>query len=424
MSRDGPLQDSVLLACRTADRRYRLWRTGSVAFRVGIGGSAGERMIWVFAAAATALLLLAVHPFLIYPLTLRFFPKRPIAAALPIGADRPRLAICMSAYNEARLIQRRMERLIEAADAYGNATIHVYADGPQDGTSEILRGFGDRIDLIVSTERNGKTHGMNLLVERSQSELVMFTDANVMHEADVIGKLVAPFADPAIGCASARLVYSNADDSPAAATGAAYWRAEEGIKAIESRTVGLIGVDGAMFVLRRSEHEPPPPHLIDDLFLSLAVLASGKRLISVPDALVYERSATAAEEEFVRKRRIACQAINVHRALWPRLRKLPGGAFYGYFSHRMLKWMTPFVLLLAGLCALPVAAALIGAKTLAALVIAGIVLLLVGRALRLSLAERVMAALLSLTGVALGVIDSVWLRKTYAVWQPADSVRD
>lgn len=380
-------------------------------------------MIWVFAAASVSLLVLAAHPFAIYPLTLRLFSRRDVHVSSPDGTYRPRLAICMSAYNEARSIRRRLERLIEAADAYGNATIHVYADGPRDGTIEILREFADRIDLVVSTERFGKTHGMNLLVERSDSELVMFTDANVMHEADVIAKLVAPFDDPAIGCVSARLVYSNADDSPAAATGAAYWRAEESIKAIESRTIGLIGVDGAMFVLRRAAHRPPPPHLIDDLYLSLVVLVSGTRLISAPDALVYERSATDAEEELVRKRRIACQAINVHRALWPELRRLPLPAFYGYFSHRMLKWMTPFLLLGAALCALPVAVAVLGGPLVLGLVIGGAVVLAIGHALRIGPAQRIVAAGLSLFGVALGVIDSVWSGKTYAVWQPAESVR-
>lgn len=381
-------------------------------------------MIWTYAIATVLLLVLAAHPFVIYPLTLRFFPQRAVTPSSTVGTDRPPLAICMSAYNEARSIRRRLERLIEAADAYGPATIHVYADGPRDGTIEILREFADRIDLVVSHERKGKTYGMNQLVARSDAALLMFTDANVMHDVDVIAPLVAPFADPEVGCVSARLVYSNPDDSPAAATGAAYWRKEEAIKAIESRTVGLIGVDGAMFVLRREQHRPPPPHLIDDLYLSLVVLAQRKRLLSSPDALVYERSATEAEEELVRKRRIACQAINVHRALWPQLRRLPWPALYGYVSHRMLKWMTPFLLLGAMLCALPVAVTLLGLKEVLALGVGATVVLLAAQALRFGPAQRVVAALLSLFGVALGVIDSVWGGKTYAVWQPAESVRD
>ncbi|MDR6788483.1 cellulose synthase/poly-beta-1,6-N-acetylglucosamine synthase-like glycosyltransferase [Sphingomonas sp. BE138] len=381
-------------------------------------------MTWVCAIIAALLLVLAVHPFLIYPLTLRLFPRRPLAPLSRDGTYRPTLAICMSAYNEARSIRRRMERLVEAAEVYGNATIHVYADGPQDGTIEILREFADRIDLIVSYERKGKTFGMNQLVARSTSDLLMFTDANVLHDPQVIAPLVAPFADPDVGCVSARLIYSNADDSPAAATGAAYWRAEESIKAIESGTVGLIGVDGAMFALRRDLHRAPPPHLIDDLYLSLMVLAQNKRVVNAPDALVYERSATAADEELVRKRRIACQAINVHRTLWPQLRRLPWPALYGYISHRMLKWMTPFLLAGAMLFALPVAIALLGAEAVVLLAGGVVLALAAGHALHIGPAQRIVTAILSLAGVAMGVIDSVAGGKTYAVWAPAESVRD
>lgn len=381
-------------------------------------------MICVYAIIAALLLLLAVHPFLIYPVTLRFFRHRAALPASHVGTARPTLAICMSAYNEAPSIRRRMERLVEAAEAYGPATIHVYADGPRDGTIEILREFGDRIDLVVSHDRKGKTFGMNHLVARSSSELLIFTDANVMHGADVIVPLVAPFADPDIGCVSARLIYSNAEDSPAAATGAAYWRAEESIKAIESNTVGLIGVDGAMFALRRELHRPPPPHLIDDLYLSLMVLAQRRHVVNAPDALVYERSATEAEEELVRKRRIACQAINVHRALWPQLRRLPWPALYGYISHRLLKWMTPFLLAGAVLFAFPVAVAVMGAE-LVFLAGGGVVIALaVGHALRIGLAQRIVTAILSLFGVAMGIVDSIIGGKTYVVWKPAESVRD
>ncbi|MEH3102544.1 MAG: glycosyltransferase [Sphingomonas phyllosphaerae] len=370
------------------------------------------------------MLLLAAHPFIIYPITLRFFRHRAVARPPDRDAVRPSLAICMSAYNESRSIRRRLEQLIEAADAYGNATIHVYADGPDDGTIDILREFADRIDLVISYDRNGKTFGMNQLVRRSTSELLMFTDANVLHGRDVIAPLVAPFADPSVGCSSARLVYSNAADSPAAATGAAYWRAEEAIKAIESRTIGLIGVDGAMFVVRRDLHRPPPPHLIDDLYVSLGVLTQGKRVISVPEVLVYERSAIAAEEELLRKRRIACQAINVHRALWPQLRRLPWPALYGYVSHRVLKWMTPFLLASAALFALPVAVAILGGGTVLSLLFDGVIVLAVGNRLRIAIASKIVAALLSLLGVALGVIDSSWRARTYVVWQPAESVRN
>ncbi len=382
-------------------------------------------MVIFLVLSGLVLAVLAAHPFITYPLSLRFFePAEKIALLKMQGEYRPRVAICMSAYKEVSVIEAKMERLLAMAAHYGNASIHVYADAPDDGTTDILRRYADRVDLIISTERTGKTVGMNLLVERTQSDLLLFTDANVVHDADILEDFIAPLADPSVGCVSARLVYSNSDESAAAATGAAYWSMEEWIKGIESESIGLIGVDGAMFALRRSLYVAPPPYLIDDLYLSLVVLISGQRLLSVPDVKVYERSATAAEEEFQRKRRIACQAINVNRALWPQLWRMGGVRLYGYVSHRIIKWLTPFLLSAAALCFMGAIGLALGWGVVAVLALIGVGALLLGGMTRIQPFPTIWAAVTSLVGVALGVIDSVFGKKTYTVWQPAASVRE
>jgi cellulose synthase/poly-beta-1,6-N-acetylglucosamine synthase-like glycosyltransferase len=382
-------------------------------------------MVTLLVLSGIILTLFAAHPFITYPLSLRFFkPVEKSVADLMTGPYRPKVAICMSAYKEVSVIEAKMERLLAMAAHYGNASIHVYADAPDDGTSDILRRYADRVDLIISTERTGKTVGMNLLVERTQSDLLLFTDANVVHDAEILEDFIRPLTDLKVGCVSARLVYSNSDESAAAATGAAYWSMEEWIKGIESDSIGLIGVDGAMFALRRSLYVAPPPYLIDDLYLSLIVLISGQKLVSVADVTVYERSATAPEEEFQRKRRIACQAINVNRALWPQLWRMGGSRLYGYVSHRIIKWLTPFLLSGAAACFLGAIGLYFGGGVAAILALIGTAILLVGLLTGIQPFSTIWAAVISLAGVALGVIDSVFGKKTYTVWQPAASVRD
>ena len=64
-----------------------------------------------------------------------------------------------------------------------------------------------------------------------------------------------------------------------------------------------------------------------------------------PRSWFEERSASSWREEYRRKVRIACQAWNVHRALWPELKRAPPLKLYGYVSHRLLKWLLPYTLL-------------------------------------------------------------------------------
>lgn len=376
-------------------------------------------------AAGASFLVLSAHSFLTYPLSLKLFARRlPPPVLTPADACRPSLAICVSAYNEQDVITGKIRKLLAMAEAYGPATIHVYADCPSDDTVRLLRHFGDRIDLVVGDVRRGKTLGMTLLAARSDSELLMFTDANVQSDVDAAIELVRPFADPMVGMTTAKLIYSNRRETATSALGAAYWAIEEAIKRIETHTVGLIGCDGAMFVMRRSLYRAPPPQLIDDLYLSLSILLQHRRVISIEQVAVFERSATGAGEEQRRKQRIACQAINVHRALWPGLRRLPRLTLYAYLSHRVLKWLMPFFLLGAAVSGAGVLAQLIGLVPAAALIGAGAAAVTVAGRFGLKPLSLVSSAILSLTGVGAGVIESLAGRKTYTVWEPVATVRD
>lgn len=373
---------------------------------------------------ALAMLACALHCFVSYPLSLLLFARKQTPPVLrKDGAKSPSLAICMCAYNEEQVIAAKVEQLLQMAENYGPATIHVYADAPADRTVERLLPYASRIDLVIGQQRLGKTAGMNRLVARSSSDLILFTDANVMGDADNAIELSRPFADPRIGCVTAQLVYSNRSESATSALGALYWRLEEAIKRVESATVGVVGVDGAMFMIRRSLHRPPPPHLIDDLWLSLSILASGFRLHSASHVRIFERSATGAEEEHMRKRRIACQAANVHRALWPVLKALPPMKLYAYLSHRVMKWLSPFFLLAAASLGLLEIGIHWNAASAWLALFSGIAAIAIGHFANVRPFSLLSSAFFSLLGVAAGLVDALVSGKTYTVWDPATSVR-
>ncbi len=151
--------------------------------------------------------------------------------------------------------------------------------------------------------------------------------------------LLVPFGDPAVGVVCGHLRYGAAAAGNAtAATGSLYWRLEERIKQLESATGSVMGADGSIFAMRRSAYQPAPADLIDDMFVSLSALCAGGRVVRAEHAVAFEEQVSHPGEEFRRKVRIACQAFNVHRALWPRLRRLPALDRYKYVSHKLLRW--------------------------------------------------------------------------------------
>ncbi len=294
--------------------------------------------------------LLAIHPFTTYPASLaalaRIAPRTLKRAEPPVGT---RAAVCVCAYNEAQVIRDKAENMLTLRRAVPGLELYIYVDAASDGTAEILQNYADRIHVVVSSERRGKTCGMNTLVAASNAEFVVFSDANVMFAPDAITCLLRPFADPAVGCVCGHLIYRASENSATAATGSIYWRLEEAIKELESQTGSTMGADGSIFAIRRVLHRAPPPDIIDDMFVSLSILCDGFRVVRAADALAYEETVSRPGEEFRRKIRISCQAFNVHRLLHVRLRQISLLDRYKYFSHKLLRWMSGYLLVVAGI---------------------------------------------------------------------------
>lgn len=377
-----------------------------------------ETALWI---ACGLSLALALHPFIGYPISLLWFKRR--HSAVPVQESSPlTFTICMCAYNEENVIEQKARNLLALKAREPGLEVLIYVDAASDSTAEKLQPFSKDLEVHVGTQRRGKTHGMNLLASRARGSILVFTDANVMLDMDCIENLRRAFADPQIGCVCGNLIYTNGDASVTASTGSLYWRLEERIKLLEQRTGSVMGADGSLFAIRHALHRAPPDHIIDDMYVSFMVLIQGYRLIQSTDVRAYEQSASNSSEEFNRKSRIACQAFNVHRLIWPSIRKLDALTVYKYVSHKLLRWLSIYFLgaaMVFGLGAL-FAGGYVGlASTLVLLAAALAFLGLRGTVKPLT---QVMDVVSSLAGAGLGVWKSL-RGESYQTWTPVASVR-
>jgi cellulose synthase/poly-beta-1,6-N-acetylglucosamine synthase-like glycosyltransferase len=309
-------------------------------------------MVTALIAAGCLALLCFLHPFVTYPLSLLLLRlccgAREIAQSDGGGTDS--VAICFCAYNEESGIEAKIQNLLLLRRDVPNLEILAYVDGATDRTGELLLRHGDQVKLFISRERRGKTHGMNVLTEMCKASILVFTDANVLMDAVALTTLLRYFADGRVGCVCGHVVYTNASASPIAAVNALYWRLEESIKQLESDTGSVIGAHGAVYAVRRDLRPLVPEDVIDDFYVSMSIMCGGYRVVRAPDVLGHEAALTMPSDEFDRKVRIACQGFNVHRLLWPRLRRMGALPLYKYTSHKLLRWLSICTLGAAGLC--------------------------------------------------------------------------
>ncbi|MDB5826423.1 MAG: glycosyltransferase family 2 protein [Variovorax sp.] len=394
-------------------------------------------MALTFFCLAAACLWLALHPFTTYPLSLavlaRFGRFDRVGRFGRSGGARPtappetaafalRFAICTCAYNEEAVIEAKLDNLLALRIGQPDLEILVYVDAASDRTAALCERYASQITLLVATERHGKTHGMNLLVQRTQADIVIFTDANVMLAPDVVERLEVHFRQPDVGCVCGNLTYVNAADSVTAHSGSLYWRIEEAIKRLESATGSVIGADGSLFAMRRVLHRPPPDHIIDDFYCSLMVMCQGQRVIQASDVKAFEESVAVSSEEFRRKIRIACQAFNVHRLLWAQIRRLDAFSVYKYASHKLLRWLSIFFLA-ASLVFGMLGAASIGWWAVAVLLaLSPLAIWTIGSRWPLRPFSQIYDILAAFAATGVGVVRSL-RGERFQTWSPAASLR-
>ncbi|MBW4330289.1 glycosyltransferase [Stakelama sp. CBK3Z-3] len=324
------------------------------------------------------------------------------------------------AYNEEASMAEKIANLRELKARTPELQFKAYVDLSTDRTLEMLREHGDLIDVVGATKRTGKAMGMRKLVGMISTDIVIFTDANVLLDPDAVPALLDHFACPDVGGVCGTLIYVNPSDSATATVNSVYWRLEERIKKEEARSGSTMGADGSIFATRRAYYPEVPAHLLDDFIVSMSTVFSGLRLISASDVCAYERLAASSSDEFRRKRRIACRAYSSHLHVAPQLARMSWKNKYKYYSHRWLRWYGAASATIATIFALIGIGDLFGAAWFGGaliLIILGAATLFYSLVPGLSKFSEMAKAILA---TMLGITDA-WRGKRYQTWQPVQN---
>jgi cellulose synthase/poly-beta-1,6-N-acetylglucosamine synthase-like glycosyltransferase len=222
----------------------------------------------------------------------------------------------------------------------------VASDGSRDATAEIVRSFGSRgVRLLDYQPNRGKPATLNAAWREVRGELVVLSDANTFLAADAILRLARWFRDPSVGTVCGRLVL--VDPASGKNVDGLYWRYETFLKRCEARLGALLGANGAIYAIRRSEYVPIPPELaVDDLVIPLlARLGHGTRLLYDADAVAREEAPPEIRDEFKRRARIGAGGFQSLGVLAPLLHPRHGWVAFSLLSHKVLRWSCPFFLL-------------------------------------------------------------------------------
>lgn len=262
--------------------------------------------------------------------------------------DPPMVSIVISAYNEAKSIAAKLQNLLSIAYARDHLEIVIASDGSTDETAAIVARYGEQGVKLLPLPRVGKAAALNAAVEASRGEILVFSDANSIFQANAVQELVRPFGDPKVGGVAGNQVYLKVISGGSSSDGErAYWNFDRTLKHFQGRSGNTLAATGAIYAIRRSLFQPIPDGVSDDFTTSTGVIVQGYRLVFSPEAIAYEPVAATTQVEFGRKVRVSIRswkAFVFRKELLNPLRY----KFYAIqlFSHKILRYLVVVPLLL------------------------------------------------------------------------------
>ncbi len=294
-------------------------------------------------------LFLIIYNLFIYPVLLKviiiFYKNK--TNSKNIGKIAPKVSLIITAHNEEQNIENKIKNSFELDyPNRGNRKkleIIVVSDGSTDDTNRICKKYETKkqIKFIEIDQRIGKVNALNHAVPEATGEILVFSDANTFYNKDAIKQLVKHFNDEKVGCVTGyvRLIAKKGLHKQGEII---FTTIERNIQKNESLIHSVIGIDGAMYSLRKKLYIQSSAFfsnlLIEDFVVGMDLLRRGYRVIYEPKAKAWEISSISISEEFKRKSRIVAGAFQSLRFIGFLFTKPL--LLFEFISHKLLRWLT------------------------------------------------------------------------------------
>jgi cellulose synthase/poly-beta-1,6-N-acetylglucosamine synthase-like glycosyltransferase len=300
--------------------------------------------------AAFAALAVLVYTYFVYPILIALCARsRPMQIRRDPG-HTPMVSALVPVYNAEAYVAEKLESLLAVDYPPERFEILLLSDASEDGSDAILEEYAakypDRIRVFRVSERAGKPSALNRMRQEAKGEVLFMTDIRQPVNKRCLRELVSYFGDPDIGAVSGNLELKGG-------TGAGfYWKYEKWIRKSEGSFRSMVGVTGAVYMVRKKDLPDIPIGItLDDMWVPMRLRLEGKRVAFAPDAIAYDQ-AFEDDREFGRKTRTLAGNYQLFAALPKLLIPVVNPSWFETFSHKILRLVCPWALLaLLGLSA-------------------------------------------------------------------------
>jgi biofilm PGA synthesis N-glycosyltransferase PgaC len=264
-------------------------------------------------------------------------------------AEWPQVTMVIAAYNEASILNQKLENTLALDYPREKLQIIFVTDGSTDGSERLLANV-EGIEVSHEGKREGKLAAINRIMRNVQTPYVVFSDANSFLNKESIKRIILRYQDPSVGgVAGEKKIARSQHPSAIGEAEGLYWQYESFMKKQDADFNTVVGAAGELFSIRTDLYEPPDQSFIlDDFIISMQTCLKGYRIDYEPGAFATEFPSASLQEETKRKIRIAAGAYQTIAYLKDCLNPLKFPVLcFQYFSRRLLRWVFCPLLLIA-----------------------------------------------------------------------------
>jgi len=294
-------------------------------------------------------LFLILYTYLIYPLIIWILNKLLHKERHEVDENLiPSVSLIVVAHNEDQVIREKIKNSLSLDYPSEKLEIIFTSDCSTDCTDKIIIPYQKKgVSFICMKKRGGKSKALNKCIPLAKGELIILSDANTFVQRDAIRKLVRHFKDPKIGCVSGKLRFRPIQGNPLGIIESRFWNYETWLKIHEGNIASLPGANGGIYAIRKSAFRPLPTDkaIMDDFLITLNIINQGYRAISDSEVRALEDTCLKVKDSFEQKIRIGAGNLHGLKYIYPLLNPAKGFIAYILWSHKIIRWFLPFLLI-------------------------------------------------------------------------------
>lgn len=252
------------------------------------------------------------------------------------------ISIIVSSYNEEQYIQAKIEEILSENIWMEDSELIIVSAGSTDKTNEILKSYehDSRIKIIIIEKHLLKIENINMAVEMAKNDYLVFSDCRQRMEKGSISVLIDVLIKQNIGVAAGTLI--NLKNGK---THQSFRNCLNKMNISKGKKGCSMNIYGALYALHRSTFRPIPTNILfDDLFVLTSTLAQRKRVVQVPEAIIYEVNFdTYYQEE--RIQRLTRGLLIFWTTHFKLIFKIPAKTLFHFLMSKYAKLLIPYLMI-------------------------------------------------------------------------------